>query len=324
MLLPPPAFANSLIGTGQPGCALTPERPCCPFRGLTATRALPGFHIGDSVVPGLSATRAQRCHPGASVRRAGWAAASTHLGLPCRLLSVAQVPALVLSAGARGAVHCRLLSFSLFFSPSRRGMWGPLEEGVGPSPALRPSPRPHGITRKARAVRSALSRGLLAGCRAPHCGERPSKQVPVALACVLLPGHFYVPLLRAEDTSSPVIGELWSSDQTAEASHASHGAGGPRDPVLTLSAFAGPLSPAKVSCCGGFWDQPLAVPTGCWYANLFVVLGLQDQVSGDPSELVTRLKIFAGDTGVLTCSSLASQGGCGNEYMLQRSDISLG
>lgn len=88
--------------------------------------------------------------------------------------------------------------------------------------------------------------------------------MPVALACVLLPGHFYVPLLRAEDTSSPVIGELWSSDQTAEASHTSHGAGGPRDPVLTLSAFAGPLSPAKVSCCGGFYDQPLAVPTECW------------------------------------------------------------
>lgn len=75
-----------------------------------------------------------------------------------------------------------------------------------------------------------------------------------AMVCPLLPGHYYVPLLRAEDTSSPVIGELWSSDQTAETSHSG---GGPRDPVLTLRAFAGPLSPAKVSCCGSFWNQLL-------------------------------------------------------------------
>ncbi|KAM5200582.1 ankyrin repeat and LEM domain-containing protein 2 isoform 1-T1 [Hipposideros larvatus] len=68
-----------------------------------------------------------------------------------------------------------------------------------------------------------------------------------------LKGHYYVPLLRAEDTSSPVIGELWSSDQTAEASHSR---GGPRDPILTLRAFAGPLSPAKAEDFRRLWKTP--------------------------------------------------------------------
>lgn len=56
-----------------------------------------------------------------------------------------------------------------------------------------------------------------------------------------------MPLLRAEDTSSPVIGELWSSDQKAETSNADHYRSSPRDPVMTLRAFVGPLSPSKVS-----------------------------------------------------------------------------
>ncbi|XP_063568439.1 ankyrin repeat and LEM domain-containing protein 2 isoform X4 [Pongo abelii] len=71
-----------------------------------------------------------------------------------------------------------------------------------------------------------------------------------------LKGHYYVPLLRAEDTSSPVIGELWSPDQTAEASHVSRYGGSPRDPVLTLRAFAGPLSPAKAEDFRRLWKTP--------------------------------------------------------------------
>uniref|UniRef100_A0A2I2YSH9 Ankyrin repeat and LEM domain-containing protein 2 n=1 Tax=Gorilla gorilla gorilla TaxID=9595 RepID=A0A2I2YSH9_GORGO len=71
-----------------------------------------------------------------------------------------------------------------------------------------------------------------------------------------LKGHYYVPLLRAEDTSSPVIGELWSPDQTAEASHISRYGGSPRDPVLTLRAFAGPLSPAKAEDFRKLWKTP--------------------------------------------------------------------
>ncbi|XP_021564076.1 ankyrin repeat and LEM domain-containing protein 2 isoform X2 [Carlito syrichta] len=70
-----------------------------------------------------------------------------------------------------------------------------------------------------------------------------------------LQGHYYVPLLRAEDTS-PVIGELWSSDQTAEVSHVSRYGGSPRDPVLTLRAFAGPLSPSKAEDFRKLWKTP--------------------------------------------------------------------
>ncbi|XP_014642687.1 PREDICTED: ankyrin repeat and LEM domain-containing protein 2 isoform X1 [Ceratotherium simum simum] len=71
-----------------------------------------------------------------------------------------------------------------------------------------------------------------------------------------LKGQYYVPLLRAEDTSSPVIGELWSSDQTAEAPYVGHGGGSPRDPILTLRAFAGPLSPSKAEDFRRLWKTP--------------------------------------------------------------------
>ncbi|XP_005085355.1 ankyrin repeat and LEM domain-containing protein 2 isoform X1 [Mesocricetus auratus] len=71
-----------------------------------------------------------------------------------------------------------------------------------------------------------------------------------------LMGHYYVPLLRAEDTSSPVIGEPWSSDQRAEASNADHGRNSPRDPVMTLRAFAGPLSPSKAEDFRKRWKTP--------------------------------------------------------------------
>ncbi|XP_027807813.2 ankyrin repeat and LEM domain-containing protein 2 isoform X1 [Marmota flaviventris] len=86
-----------------------------------------------------------------------------------------------------------------------------------------------------------------------------SKNKPVELKeriTEYLKGHYYVPLLRAEDTSSPVIGELWSSDQTAEASNTSHCGSDPREPVLTLRAFAGPLSPAKAEDFRRLWKTP--------------------------------------------------------------------
>uniref|UniRef100_A0ABI8A2N3 LEM domain-containing protein n=1 Tax=Felis catus TaxID=9685 RepID=A0ABI8A2N3_FELCA len=81
-----------------------------------------------------------------------------------------------------------------------------------------------------------------------------------------LKGHYYVPLLRAEDTSSPVIGELWSSDQMTETSHVSHGGGGPRDPVLTLRAFAGPLSPSKAEDFRRLWKTPPREKAGFFHS----------------------------------------------------------
>jgi len=55
--------------------------------------------------------------------------------------------------------------------------------------------------------------------------------------------------LRAEDNSSaPVIGVPWSPDQTDESPQRtlSKYIGSPKDPVLSIRAFAGPMSPSKV------------------------------------------------------------------------------
>ncbi|XP_031193172.1 ankyrin repeat and LEM domain-containing protein 2 isoform X2 [Mastomys coucha] len=78
-------------------------------------------------------------------------------------------------------------------------------------------------------------------------------------------GHYYVPLLRAEDTS-PVIGELWSSDQKAEASCADHCRSSPRDPVMTLRAFAGPLSPSKAEDFRKLWKTPPRKKAGFFHS----------------------------------------------------------
>ncbi|XP_066870741.1 ankyrin repeat and LEM domain-containing protein 2 isoform X2 [Kogia breviceps] len=81
-----------------------------------------------------------------------------------------------------------------------------------------------------------------------------------------LKGHYYVPLLRAEDTSSPVIGELWSSDHMGEVSHIGHSGGGPRDPILTLRAFAGPLSPSKAEDFRRLWKTPPREKAGFFHS----------------------------------------------------------
>ncbi|XP_029389414.1 ankyrin repeat and LEM domain-containing protein 2 isoform X2 [Mus pahari] len=80
-----------------------------------------------------------------------------------------------------------------------------------------------------------------------------------------LMGHYYVPLLRAEDTS-PVIGELWSSDQKAEASNTAHCRSSPRDPVMTLRAFVGPLSPSKAEDFRKIWKTPPRKKAGFFHS----------------------------------------------------------
>ncbi|XFG09085.1 PREDICTED: ankyrin repeat and LEM domain-containing protein 2 [Capra hircus] len=81
-----------------------------------------------------------------------------------------------------------------------------------------------------------------------------------------LKGHYYVPLLRAEDMSSPVIGELWSSDQTGEVSHIGYTRGFSKDPVLTLRAFAGPLSPSKAEDFRRLWKTPPREKAGFFHS----------------------------------------------------------
>ncbi|NWS69682.1 ANKL2 protein, partial [Crotophaga sulcirostris] len=74
-----------------------------------------------------------------------------------------------------------------------------------------------------------------------------------------LKGQYYVPLLRAEDNSSaPVIGAPWSPDQTDDSPQRtlSKYTGSPKDPVLSLRAFAGPMSPSKAEEFRRLWKTP--------------------------------------------------------------------
>ncbi|XP_063310479.1 ankyrin repeat and LEM domain-containing protein 2 isoform X1 [Pelobates fuscus] len=71
-----------------------------------------------------------------------------------------------------------------------------------------------------------------------------------------LQGHFYVPLLRAEDnSSSPVIGAPWSPEQSDFLSQRRFN-GSPKDPLLAVRAFAGPMSPSKAEDFRKMWKTP--------------------------------------------------------------------
>ncbi|XP_054852572.1 ankyrin repeat and LEM domain-containing protein 2 isoform X2 [Eublepharis macularius] len=74
-----------------------------------------------------------------------------------------------------------------------------------------------------------------------------------------LKGQYYVPLFRAEDNASaPVIGAPWSPDQTEGSPHFSlpRYIGSPKDPVLTVRAYAGPMSPSKAEDFRRLWKTP--------------------------------------------------------------------
>ncbi|XP_064424100.1 ankyrin repeat and LEM domain-containing protein 2 isoform X2 [Latimeria chalumnae] len=74
-----------------------------------------------------------------------------------------------------------------------------------------------------------------------------------------LQDRYYVPLLRAEDNSSPpVISVPWSpdpSESTSCVSFQKHTAS-PKDPILTVRAFAGPMSPSKAEEFHKVWKTP--------------------------------------------------------------------
>ncbi|XP_062445843.1 ankyrin repeat and LEM domain-containing protein 2 isoform X2 [Rhea pennata] len=74
-----------------------------------------------------------------------------------------------------------------------------------------------------------------------------------------LQGRYYVPLLRADDNSSaPVIGAPWSPDQTDDSPQKTLPmyTGSPKDPVLSVRAFAGPMSPSKAEEFRRLWKTP--------------------------------------------------------------------
>ncbi|XP_075073027.1 ankyrin repeat and LEM domain-containing protein 2 [Mixophyes fleayi] len=71
-----------------------------------------------------------------------------------------------------------------------------------------------------------------------------------------LKGQFYVPLLRAEDNSSfPIIGVPWSPEQPDILSQPRY-SGSPKDPLLAVRAFAGPMSPSKAEDFRRTWKTP--------------------------------------------------------------------
>ncbi|XP_035234330.1 ankyrin repeat and LEM domain-containing protein 2 [Anguilla anguilla] len=70
--------------------------------------------------------------------------------------------------------------------------------------------------------------------------------------------RFYVPLLRATDNSSQaVIGAPWSPEPLEAASHSlPRLTGSPKDPIMAVRAFAGPLSPSKAEEFRRAWKTP--------------------------------------------------------------------
>ncbi|XP_037337236.2 ankyrin repeat and LEM domain-containing protein 2 [Pungitius pungitius] len=67
----------------------------------------------------------------------------------------------------------------------------------------------------------------------------------------------YIPLLRATDnTSQPIIGGLWSPESSESLSLTQRQARSPMDPVMTVAAFAGPLSPSKADDFRRAWKTP--------------------------------------------------------------------
>lgn len=74
-----------------------------------------------------------------------------------------------------------------------------------------------------------------------------------------LQGRYYVPLLRAEDHSfSPVIGAPWSPEPTDSISLSPQPryAASPKDPLLAVRAFAGPMTPSKAEDFRRIWKTP--------------------------------------------------------------------
>uniref|UniRef100_A0A8C4HYK2 Ankyrin repeat and LEM domain-containing protein 2 n=1 Tax=Dicentrarchus labrax TaxID=13489 RepID=A0A8C4HYK2_DICLA len=67
----------------------------------------------------------------------------------------------------------------------------------------------------------------------------------------------YIPLLRAADnTSQPIIGALWSPESSESLSLIQRHTRSPMDPVMTVTAFAGPLSPSKADDFRRSWKTP--------------------------------------------------------------------
>ncbi|XP_056152518.1 ankyrin repeat and LEM domain-containing protein 2 [Lampris incognitus] len=90
--------------------------------------------------------------------------------------------------------------------------------------------------------------------------DRKNKTREVKLKiCDYLEDRCYIPLLRATDNSfQPIIGASWSPESSESHSHSviPWQARCPIDPVMTVKAFAGPLSPSKANDFRRAWKTP--------------------------------------------------------------------
>ncbi|XP_047194426.1 ankyrin repeat and LEM domain-containing protein 2 isoform X2 [Hippoglossus stenolepis] len=67
----------------------------------------------------------------------------------------------------------------------------------------------------------------------------------------------YIPLLRATDnTCQPIIADLWSPESSENLSLIQRYTRSPKDPLMTVTAFAGPLSPSKADDFRRSWKTP--------------------------------------------------------------------
>lgn len=89
------------------------------------------------------------------------------------------------------------------------------------------------------------------------CSRKNKTQEVRQKICDYLEDRCYIPLLRATDnTSQPVIGALWSPESSESLSQLQWHSRSPKDPLMTVTAFAGPLSPSKADDFRRSWKTP--------------------------------------------------------------------
>ncbi|KAM4615892.1 ankyrin repeat and LEM domain-containing protein 2 [Polymixia lowei] len=91
------------------------------------------------------------------------------------------------------------------------------------------------------------------------CDRRNKTEEVKQKICDYLEDRCYIPLLRATDNSSqPVIGAPWSPEPSESLCHSLNPRHirSPMDPVMTVKAFAGPLSPSKANEFRRAWKTP--------------------------------------------------------------------
>ncbi|XP_053725601.1 ankyrin repeat and LEM domain-containing protein 2 [Synchiropus splendidus] len=89
------------------------------------------------------------------------------------------------------------------------------------------------------------------------CSRKDKTQEVKQKITEYLEDRCYIPLLRATDnTSHPVIGAPWSPEASETLSLIHRHTRSPMDPLMTVTAFAGPLSPSKADDFRRNWKTP--------------------------------------------------------------------